>query len=509
MIPRRRLLALTAAGLIDSLCLSAAWTVLLLDVVGHHGLAAAGAFSAAMLIGVALSAPVAHRASQLLGGRRLLRTSASIEAVLRVAVAVLVLGGAPLWVSAPAVTLLNVLAWTGYAGMRAEVAALGLGSTSLTTYGTAVAAVEAGGVAVAAFLPLDGDLRTPLLVAVMGAYVLALLPTFVVAGGSPVAPAGRRPTGQRRESPLTPPVVAGALLMLLASGPTLLSVALTEQLFGRTAVPAAALAFTAGSLLAPWAARVLDRRAVRSGPVWWAMAGGMAVGWSVASQSVALLCLAQLLSGLCMTLLEGLLDTAATEYRPQAATGALAMASAGRAFGSAGSTAVLPAMVAGAGLGPSTGALAVLLGAAALAAGVAAARRRAPHGRHRHPGPQARAARRVHRPTLAVPLVLSPGGARAPSLVLSRRDLDFLLHEWLQVETLTKRERFAGHDRETFDAVLDLAAEIATEHFAPHNRKADENEPHVVDGKVVLIPEVAAALKVFGEAGLAAGTLPE
>ncbi|GAA4332188.1 hypothetical protein GCM10023162_36900 [Klenkia terrae] len=97
----------------------------------------------------------------------------------------------------------------------------------------------------------------------------------------------------------------------------------------------------------------------------------------------------------------------------------------------------------------------------------------------------------------------------ADSLILSRRDLDFLLHEWLQVETLTERERFAGHDRETFDAVLDLAAEIATEHFAPHNRKADENEPHVVDGKVVLIPEVAAALKVFGEAGLAAGTLPE
>ncbi|SDG00131.1 acyl-CoA dehydrogenase [Klenkia brasiliensis] len=95
------------------------------------------------------------------------------------------------------------------------------------------------------------------------------------------------------------------------------------------------------------------------------------------------------------------------------------------------------------------------------------------------------------------------------SLVMSRRDLDFLLHEWLQVEQLTKRERFAAHDRGTFDAVIDLAAEIAVEHFAPHNRAADEHEPHVVDGKVVLVPEVAAALKVFGEAGLTAGTLPE
>ena len=95
------------------------------------------------------------------------------------------------------------------------------------------------------------------------------------------------------------------------------------------------------------------------------------------------------------------------------------------------------------------------------------------------------------------------------SLVLSRRDLDFLLHEWLQVERLSERERFAEHSRETIDAVLDLAAEIAVDHFAPHNRLADENEPHVVDGTVVLVAEAAKALAVFAEAGLAAGTLDE
>ena len=42
------------------------------------------------------------------------------------------------------------------------------------------------------------------------------------------------------------------------------------------------------------------------------------------------------------------------------------------------------------------------------------------------------------------------------STLLSRRDLDFLLYEWLRVDELTKRERFAEHSRETFDAVLDL-----------------------------------------------------
>ena len=88
-----------------------------------------------------------------------------------------------------------------------------------------------------------------------------------------------------------------------------------------------------------------------------------------------------------------------------------------------------------------------------------------------------------------------------PSLILSRRDLDFLLHEWLDVESLTKRPRFTEHSRETFDAVLDLAERIASEHFAPHNRKADENEPRFVDGRVEMIPEVAKALKVFADAG--------
>ncbi|HYH25804.1 MAG TPA: acyl-CoA dehydrogenase [Blastococcus sp.] len=95
------------------------------------------------------------------------------------------------------------------------------------------------------------------------------------------------------------------------------------------------------------------------------------------------------------------------------------------------------------------------------------------------------------------------------SLILSRRDLDFLLHEWLDVESLTRRPRFAEHSRQTFDAVMDLAERIATDHFAPHNRKADENEPHVVDGEVVLIPEVAEALKVFTDAGFMACSFDE
>ncbi|MEH3067003.1 MAG: acyl-CoA dehydrogenase [Aeromicrobium erythreum] len=86
---------------------------------------------------------------------------------------------------------------------------------------------------------------------------------------------------------------------------------------------------------------------------------------------------------------------------------------------------------------------------------------------------------------------------------MSRRDLDFLLHEWLDVESLASRERFADHDRSTFDAVMDLSEDIATTHFAPHQRLADLDEPSVGDdGRVVMIPEIAAALDVYNASGL-------
>jgi len=90
--------------------------------------------------------------------------------------------------------------------------------------------------------------------------------------------------------------------------------------------------------------------------------------------------------------------------------------------------------------------------------------------------------------------------------LINRRDLDFVLYELLDVEQLTTRPRFAEHGRETFDAAIDTALKIAAEHFAPHNRKADENEPTFDGTRVRMIPEVKAALKVFCEAGLMAAS---
>ncbi|MFD2421729.1 acyl-CoA dehydrogenase [Amycolatopsis pigmentata] len=92
------------------------------------------------------------------------------------------------------------------------------------------------------------------------------------------------------------------------------------------------------------------------------------------------------------------------------------------------------------------------------------------------------------------------------SLLLSRRDIDFLLYDWLDVQSLTSRKRFAEHARETFDAVLDVCADLAEEKFAPHNKKNDTDEPEIADGEVRLNPEVKPALDALAETGLLAAT---
>ncbi|SEA41578.1 butyryl-CoA dehydrogenase/acyl-CoA dehydrogenase [Paraburkholderia sartisoli] len=90
------------------------------------------------------------------------------------------------------------------------------------------------------------------------------------------------------------------------------------------------------------------------------------------------------------------------------------------------------------------------------------------------------------------------------SLILSRRDLNFLLYEWLDVEQLTSIPRYVDHSRETFDAALDTCEKIATDLFATRNKKNDQNEPHFDGETVHVIPEVKMALAAFSEAGLMA-----
>ena len=83
-----------------------------------------------------------------------------------------------------------------------------------------------------------------------------------------------------------------------------------------------------------------------------------------------------------------------------------------------------------------------------------------------------------------------------------RPTLDFLLYQWLGVESLVQRTRFADHSRETFDAVLDTCERIAREKYAPFNRLVDTQEPRF-DGEKVILPQATHdAHRAYVESGM-------
>ena len=91
-------------------------------------------------------------------------------------------------------------------------------------------------------------------------------------------------------------------------------------------------------------------------------------------------------------------------------------------------------------------------------------------------------------------------------LLLSHRDLAFQLYDWLDVEALTRAERYADHNRETFDAVLDTCERMALELFVPHYQSADREEPHFDGERVHVLDAMRPALRAFADAGLTAAT---
>jgi len=90
------------------------------------------------------------------------------------------------------------------------------------------------------------------------------------------------------------------------------------------------------------------------------------------------------------------------------------------------------------------------------------------------------------------------------------RDIAFWLYDWLHADDLTRHSAYADHSRETFDAVLALSEQIATDLFANHYKKSDQVEPRLENGRAKVIPEIKQAMAAYAEAGLfAASFAPE
>lgn len=93
-----------------------------------------------------------------------------------------------------------------------------------------------------------------------------------------------------------------------------------------------------------------------------------------------------------------------------------------------------------------------------------------------------------------------------PAPILCERDLEFLLYELFDAESLTQRPRYSEHNRETFTAAMNTSRSIATKYLLPYRRMLDECQP-TFDGQTVQQPqELKAAIDAVIESGLATTT---
>lgn len=96
-----------------------------------------------------------------------------------------------------------------------------------------------------------------------------------------------------------------------------------------------------------------------------------------------------------------------------------------------------------------------------------------------------------------------------PHALIPRSELSFLLFDWLRVDQWPQRPDRAEHDRTTFEAMLDLAEQIAGDAFLPAYKIADQHEPELRDGIVVTSPAICRAIAEYRSAGLFAAGFPE
>ena len=87
------------------------------------------------------------------------------------------------------------------------------------------------------------------------------------------------------------------------------------------------------------------------------------------------------------------------------------------------------------------------------------------------------------------------------SMIVDRRELDFILFELLDIERLCRHPRYAAYDAGAMRQMLDTAQGIAEEHFLPAAAEVDADEPRFVDGEVLMPAATGTALRAYAQAG--------
>lgn len=91
----------------------------------------------------------------------------------------------------------------------------------------------------------------------------------------------------------------------------------------------------------------------------------------------------------------------------------------------------------------------------------------------------------------------------ASNPLVDSRDLRFVLFEALEADKLSKYEKFAGFDKDTYEATLELAEQLAVEQVYPANAEADKTGvKYNPETKSVTVPErFKTAMALYRESG--------
>ena len=84
-------------------------------------------------------------------------------------------------------------------------------------------------------------------------------------------------------------------------------------------------------------------------------------------------------------------------------------------------------------------------------------------------------------------------------VVADRRDVDFVLHEQLKVESLSKYEQFADFNKKTIDLVVSEARNLAIKELLPCLKEADEQGCRFKNGTVAVPESFHKAYELFRE----------
>ena len=93
------------------------------------------------------------------------------------------------------------------------------------------------------------------------------------------------------------------------------------------------------------------------------------------------------------------------------------------------------------------------------------------------------------------------------SAVVNPRDLRFQLFDVLGADALCARTRYRDHDRESLEAALDLAIQIADEVLWPNAPIGDRDEPRLENGRVRVPAAIHESVAAITDAGFVAATL--